>query len=406
MTDTVAFPQDRTCPFEPAPGYHTLAEQRPIAEITLYDGRKAWAVTGYALTRQLLCDSRISSDRTNPAWPMVSAAAAIEFSDVQQKVIKLLTALVGVDGPAHRARRKLVQAGFTVRRIDSMRAKIQEIVDQRLDAMIEKGAPADLLSEFASPVPLMSLCETLGIPHEDQDYFERKAHQILFGPDASEAYDELMVYLTNLVEKAKQSPEESFLEALLAEREATNGTTSEVDYEEVLQMFLIVLVTGHDTTSSSIALGAYTLLQHPERLAELRADPSLMPAAVDELTRLVAVPDGLQRVAAADIVVDEHTTIREGDGVFFLFSLINRDAEAYDQPESLDWHRPSFRDHLTYGFGTHQCAGMNLARAIMEIAFRTLIERMPDLRLAVPADEVPIKPGEAFQGLSKLPVTW
>jgi pentalenic acid synthase len=401
MTDTVAFPQDRTCPYEPAPGYDTLAEQRPIAEITLYDGRKAWAVTGHALTRKLLTDARISSDRTNPDWPMVSAAAAVEFSDVQQKVIKLLTALVGVDGPAHRARRKLVQAGFTVRRIDALRSTIEEIVDQKLDEMIASGAPADLLGAYASPVPLMALCETLGIPHEDQDYFERKAHQILFGPDAAEAYDELMAYLTKLVEVARQNPGESFLEALLAERD----DTTDVLHEEVLQMFLIVLVTGHDTTSSSLSLGAFTLLQHPERLAELRADPSLWPAAVDELTRLVAVPDGLQRVAADDIEVDG-VTIRKGDGVFFLFSLINRDKEAYEEPDALDWHRPTFRDHLTYGFGTHQCAGMNLARVIMEIAFRRLFDRLPTLRLAIPADEVPIKPGEAFQGLSELPVTW
>jgi pentalenic acid synthase len=404
MTEAPAFPQDRTCPYEPAPGYDSLAGSRPIAPITLYDGRQAWAVTGFGLTRKLLTDPRISSDRTNPDWPMVSAAAAIEFTDVQQKVIKLLTALVGVDGPAHRARRKLVQAGFTVRRVDSMRPKIQEIVDQKLDEMIASGTPADLLSAYASPVPLMALCETLGIPHEDQDYFERKAHQILFGPDAAEAYDELMAYLTKLVEAAKQQPGESFLEALLAERE--NDATSDVDYEEVLQMFLIVLVTGHDTTSSSLSLGAFTLLQHPERLAELRADPSLWPAAVDELTRLVAVPDGLQRVAADDIVVDENTTIRKGDGVFFLFSLINRDEHAYEEPDALSWHRPSFRDHLTYGFGKHQCIGMNLARVIMEIAFRTLVERLPNLRLAIPADEIPIKPGEAFQGLVELPVTW
>ncbi|MFI9639170.1 cytochrome P450 [Micromonospora sp. NPDC051925] len=403
MTDSVAFPQDRTCPYQPAPGYQPLAEQRPLSPITLYDGRQAWAVTGYALTRQLLTDPRISSDRTNPQWPMVSAAAAVEFSDAQRKVIKLLTALVGVDGAPHRARRKLVQAGFTIRRIDALRPKIQEIVDRQLDEMIASGAPADLLRAYASPVPLMSLCALLGIPHEDQDFFEQKAYQILFGPNAGGAYDELMAYLVKLIEKRDQQPdpEESFLDDLLAARDAAG----DVDYEEVLQALLIVLVTGHDTTSSSIALGAFTLLQHPDRLAELRADPSLLPAAVDELTRLVAVPDGLQRVAAEDIEVGD-TTIRKGDGVFFLFSLINRDENAYDEPGSLDWHRPAFRDHLTYGFGPHQCVGQNLARAIMEIAFGTLIERLPGLRLAVPGEEIPVKPGDAFQGLVELPVAW
>jgi len=402
-TEAPGFPQDRTCPYQPAPGYGPLAEQRPISRITLYDGRAAWAVTGDALTRQLLCDPRISSDRTNPAWPVVSAAAAAMttgFNDAQKKIIKLLTALVSADGPEHRARREVVAAGFTPGLIDSLRPKIQEIVDRQLADMIEHGAPADLVKAFALPAPLTALYETLGIPREDQEYFKQKAN-LLFGPDAGAAYDELVAYLVTLIGKRRQHPGESLLDALLAR----HGTTGELDPEEILQPLLTVVVSGHHTTSSTIALGAFALLQHPERLAELRADPSLMPAAVDELTRVVAVADGLQRVAVDDIEV-EGTTIHKGDGVFFLFSLINRDQRHYEQPDSLDWHRPSFRDHLTYGFGPHQCVGMDLARVIMEIAFHTLIERLPNLRLAVPADEIPINPGSAFQGLVELPVTW
>ncbi len=397
MTDTVAFPQDRTCPYQPAPGYQPLAEQRPISRITLYGGREAWAVTGCALTRRLLCDPRISSDRNDPAWPVTSAAAAaaaaMEFSDAQKKVIKLLTALVGADGSEHLARRKVVEAGFTDKLIDAVRPKIQEVVDRHLDDMISRGTSADLVPAFAFPVPLMSLYETLGIPREDQEYFKQKSG-LLFGPGAGEAWDELTAYLGTLV--GKRQPGESLLDAFVAER---------VDHEEILQMLLIVLVSGHHTTSSSLALGTFTLLQHPERLAELRADPSLLPAAVDELTRLVAVPDGIQRFATADIEAGG-TTIRAGDAVIFLVSLVNRDEDTHERPDSLDWHRAGVREHLSYGFGPHECVGMDLARVIMEIAFRTLFERLPGLRLAVPAAEIPVKPGESFQGLAALPVAW
>lgn len=402
MTEPVAFPQNRTCPYRPAPGYRLLADRRPLSRITLYDGREAWAVTGYALTRRLLADPRISSDHSDPAWPVANAAAAAarNFGADQKKVIGRLTALVGVDDPEHRARREVAEAGFTPGLIDALRPKLQDAVDRQLSEMVAHGAPADLVSMFASPAALLSLYEALGIPREDQEYFKQKTGQ-LFGPAAATAYDELVAYVAKLV---AQPSGESLLDAyrtVVTDR----GTPADAVPAEVLQLLLIMLVSGHHTTSSSIAIGASALLQHPERLAELRADPSLLPAAVDELSRLAAVTDGIQRVAAADIELDG-TTIAKGDGVFFVLSLINRDEEHYGQPEVLDWHRPDPGDHLGYGSGPHECVGMDLARAIMEIAFGTLLKRLPNLRLAVAADEIPLNPGESFTGLVELPVTW
>jgi cytochrome P450 len=400
MTEPVAFPQNRTCPYRPAPGYRLLAERRPLSRITLYDGREAWAVTGYALTRRLLADPRISSDHSDPAWPVANAAAAAarNFGADQKKVIGRLTALVGVDDPEHRARREVAEAGFTAGLIDALRPKIQEVVNRQLADMVAQGAPADLVSAFASPAASVSLYEALGIPREDQEYFKQKTQQ-LFGPAAATAYDELVAYVAKL---AGQHPADGLLGAYLAVV-ADRGTPADEVPAEVLQLLLIMLVSGHHTTSSSIAIGVSALLHHPERLAELRADPSLLPAAVDELSRLVAVTDGVQRVAAADIEIGG-TTIAKGDGVFFVLSLINRDEEHYRQPEVLDWHRPDPGDHLSYGAGPHGCVGMDLARAIMEIAFGTLLERLPGLRLAVA--EIPVQPGESFTGLVELPVTW
>ncbi|MGW5748471.1 cytochrome P450 [Amycolatopsis sp. NPDC003861] len=396
MTEPVAFPQNRTCPYRPAPGYRLLADRRPLSRISLYDGREAWAVTGYALARRLLADPRISSDHSDPAWPVANAAAAAarNFGADQKKVIGRLTALVGVDDPEHRTRREIAEAGFTPGLIDALRPKLQAVADRQVDEMVAHGAPADLVSAFASPAALFSLYEALGIPREDQEYFKQQTGQ-LFGPAAVTAYDELVAYVAKL---AGQHPADSLLDTYLT-------VVGDDGAAEVLQLLLIMLVSGHHTTSSSIAIGASALLQHPERLAELRADPALLPAAVDELSRVAAVTDGIQRVAAADIDVDG-TTIAEGDGVFFVLSLINRDGEHYGQPEVLDWHRSDTGDHLGYGSGPHECVGLDLARAIMEIAFGTLLKRLPNLRLAVAADEIPVNPGESFTGLVELPVAW
>ncbi|WP_328345839.1 cytochrome P450 [Micromonospora sp. NBC_00421] len=401
MTDTVVFPQDRTCPYQPAPDYPSLVDQRPLAQVALYDGRRVWAVTGRELTRRLLADPRISSDRTNPAWPMMFPSIAAAVGDAQQKVMKIVTALVGVDGPVHQARRKMLIPSFTIRRINTLRPMIQEIVDQRLDHMVDNGAPADLIPAFAAPVPATVLYRLMGIPDDDHASFARMSHQLAAGPNANQAYDVLMAYMGDLIAEKRRNPGEGVLDDLLTKR----GATDDADHEELVSTLVLQVAGGHGTTGTMISLGLFTLLQHPDQLAELRADPALMPTAVDELLRFVSIPDGVTRLATDDIEV-EGATIRAGDGVFFITSLINRDAEVHEEPNSLGLRRSTARDHVTFGFGTHQCLGQSLARITMEIALATLLRRLPGLRLAVPAEEVPFNPTAGFEVLTTLPVTW
>lgn len=401
MTEAVAFPQDRTCPYHPAPGYLPLADQRPLTQVTLYNGRRAWAVTGRAVARQLLVSPHISSDRTNPAWPMMFDGIAATVNDIQQKVMKIVTALSGVDDPVHNARRKMLIPSFTIRRINAMRPRIQEIVDRQLDKMLENGAPADLIPAFAAPVPVTVLYHLLGIPDDDHEFFEKQSHQLAFGPNPNEAYDQLMAYMATLIAEKQRNPGVGVVDDLLT----GHGAPGDVAHEELLSTLVLQVAGGHGTTASMISLSVFTLLQNPEQFAELRADPSLMPAAVDELMRLLSIPDGMSRVATDDIEVDG-TTIRKGDGVFFITSLINRDEDVYEAPNSLGWHRASVRDHVSFGFGAHQCLGQNLARVTMEIALGTLIQRLPGLRLAAQAEEIPFHPAAAFQVLIELPVAW
>ncbi|WP_405865360.1 cytochrome P450 [Streptomyces sp. NBC_00005] len=396
-TEPVAFPQDRTCPYHPPTGYEPLRAARPLSRITLYDGRPAWLVTGHALARDLLADQRLSTDRTHPDFP----APTERFSAVKNRRV----ALLGVDDPKHRTQRRMMVPSFTLRRAVELRPQIQRIVDERLDAMVAQGPPAELVSAFALPVPSMVICALLGVPYTDHEFFEGQSRRLLRGPavaDVEDARNQLDAYFEKLIDhKQKQAePGDGVLDELV-HRQLREG---ELDRQEVIAFATILLVAGHETTANMISLGTFTLLQHPERLAELRGDPKLLPDAVEELMRMLSIADGLLRRATQDIEAGG-TTIRAGDGVVFATSVINRDEDVYPAPDTLDWHR-SARHHVAFGFGIHQCLGQNLARAELEIALHTLFHRLPTLRLAVPADEIPFKPGDTIQGMLELPVTW
>ncbi|MEV0125704.1 cytochrome P450 [Streptomyces sp. NPDC050703] len=395
----IPFPQDRTCPYHPPAGYAPLREAAPLTHVSLFDGRRVWLVTGHAAARELLVDQRLSTDREHEGFPVQSERLA----QVRDRSV----ALLGVDDPRHNAQRRMLIPSFSVKRIAALRPRIQETVDQLLDAMVEQGPPAELVNAFALPVPSMVICALLGVPYADHEFFEEQSRRLLRGPGARDiqaARDELDAYFHGLIDRKRREPGDGLLDELI-HRQLASGA---VDRDELVSLATILLVAGHETTANMISLGTFTLLQHPDRLAELRAGMGegepLMAAAVEELLRYLSIADGLMRVAKEDIEVGGET-VRAGDGVVFSTSLVNRDGAAYEAPERLDWHR-SARHHLAFGFGIHQCLGQNLARAEIEIALRSLFERLPRLRLAMPAEDIPFKPGDTIQGMLELPVTW
>ncbi|WP_340374248.1 cytochrome P450 [Streptomyces sp. SS7] len=396
LSKPVSFPQDRACPYHPPTAYDSLRTARPLSRVTLYDGRTAWVVTGHGTARALLADPRLSSDRTRPGYPATSPRF--------KALLDRRAALLNVDDPEHHAQRRMLVADFTLKRATALRPAIQRIVDERIDAMLAQGPPADLVSAFALPVPSTVISELLGVPYADHEFFEEQSRRMLRSRVPEEVLDargRLDAYLGELIDrKAAGPPGDGVLDALVHER-LRDGT---VDRDGAIALAVILLVAGHETTANMISLGTYTLLRHPERLAELRADPALLPAAVEELMRMLSIADGLLRLATEDIEVGG-TTIRAGDGVVFATSVINRDESAYPAPDTLDWHR-SARHHVAFGFGIHQCLGQNLARAELEIALGTLLARLPGLRLAIPAEDVRWKPGDTIQGMLELPVTW
>ncbi|MCX4451936.1 cytochrome P450 [Streptomyces sp. NBC_01728] len=395
MTEPVAFPQDRTCPYHPPTAYDALREARPLSRVSLFDGRNVWVVTAHSTARELLTDPRLSSDRTRPEFPMPTE----RFAQSRNRRV----ALLGLDDPAHHTQRRMLVPSFTLKRTAALRPRIQETVDRLLDAMERQGPPTELVSAFALPVPSMVICALLGVPYGDHDFFEEQSRRLLRGPtaaDTQDARDQLEAYFGALIDRKQKDPGDGLLDELIHEQ-LREGT---MDREELISLATILLVAGHETTANMISLGTFTLLHHPEQLAELRAEPTLMPAAVEELLRFLSIADGLLRVATEDIEV-AGATIRADEGVVFSTSVINRDAGTFPEPDALDWHR-SARHHVAFGFGIHQCLGQNLARAEMEIALLSLFDRLPGLRLAAPAEEIPFKAGDTIQGMLELPVTW
>ncbi|MFE2924948.1 cytochrome P450 [Streptomyces goshikiensis] len=395
MSETVAFPQDRTCPYHPPAAYEPLREGRPLSRVTLFDGRSVWVVTGHPEARSLLSDGRLSADRQNASFPIPTR----RFQGLQDR----RTALLGVDDPQHNTQRRMLIPSFTLKRTAALRPRIQETVDRLIDAMVARGPRAELVSSFALPVPSMVICALLGVPYEDHEFFEAQSRRLLRGPEAADtrdARDQINGYLAGLIERKRTDPGDGLLDELIV----TRLETGETDIDELVSLAAILLIAGHETTANMISLGTFTLLRHPEQLAELRAEPSLMSEAVEELMRFLSIADGMLRVATEDIEIGG-VTIRPDDGVVFSTSVINRDGAVFENPDALDWHRPA-RHHLAFGFGIHQCLGQNLARAEMEIALGTLFDRLPGLRLAAEPDRIPFKPGDTIQGMVELPVAW
>ncbi|MEV3861003.1 cytochrome P450 [Streptomyces sp. NPDC050095] len=392
----IPFPQDRACPYHPPTAYAPLREAGPLGRVTLYDGREVWVVTGHTLARELLTDPRLSSVREHPGFPSPTE----RFAKVRTRRV----ALLGVDDPEHNAQRRMLIPSFSLKRISALRPQIQRTVDGLLDAMERQGPPAELVGAFALPVPSMVICALLGVPYTDHDFFESASRRLLRGPavaDVERARDELEGYLGDLIDRKRHTPGDGLLDELI-HREGADGQP--LSRDELIAFAVILLVAGHETTANMISLGTFTLLRHPEQLAALRAGDTTTAVAVEELLRFLSIADGLLRVATEDIEVAGQR-IRDGEGVVFSTSLVNRDGEAFAAPARLDWDR-SARHHLAFGFGIHQCLGQNLARAELEIALSTLFARLPGLRLAAPADEIPFKPGDTIQGMLELPVGW
>ncbi|MEU9702399.1 cytochrome P450 [Streptomyces sp. NPDC047981] len=376
------------CPFDPPAELIAAQGHGPISRFTHPGGKPGYVITGYDLVRSVLADPRFSSrkDLMNVVDFQLPPAPPGEF---------LL-----MDEPDHGRYRKPLVGKFTARRMRLLTERVEQITTACLDAMEKNGPTADLVAAFAKPIPTIIICELLGVPYEDRDSFQEQIDKFMNGETSDEeliaAYTATQEYLAQLVVAKRADPTDDVLSEL---------TDSDLTDEELKGISLILLAAGFDTTANMLSLGAFALLRNPEQLAALRADPELTDKAVEELLRYLSVAKTFMRTALEDVEVGG-VTVEAGTTVVLSYNAANRDPERYADPHVLDIRREA-GGHLAFGHGIHLCLGQQLARVEMRVAFAALFKRFPTLRLAVPAEEVALRPETAdIYGVKSLPVTW
>ncbi|MFJ8915263.1 cytochrome P450 [Amycolatopsis sp. NPDC102389] len=403
MTETVPVPQglpmERDAgPFDPPREITRLREARPVSPMVFPDGHEGWLVTGYDEVRQMMADTRFSSRQDIGILHMPYETPGMPAQTEPSPPMPGM--FVAMDPPDHGRLRKRLTGAFTVKRMKQLEEHIVEITERQLDAMANLVPPIDLVKEFALPVPSLVICELLGVPYEDRENFQANSAQLMVRDQTLEekmaAFIGMNTFLAELVARKRETPGDDILSDL--------GRHEDLTIEELTGAAFLLLLAGHETTANMLALGTFALLEHPEQLAELRADAALLPGAVEELLRYLSVADIFFRYATEDLELGGET-IRAGSTVIVSLLAANRDPRRFEHPDVLDLHRNA-RGLLSFGHGIHQCLGQQLSRIEMRVGFEGLLRRFPTLALAVPAGEVKLKTDMNIYGVHELPVTW
>ena len=386
-------PRAAHCPLAPPPEFATWRDE-PGLRKAMFQGNPVWVVSRYHDIRAALVDPRLSAK---------TISDTIMPKDADNKVPVMFAR---TDDPEHHRLRRMMTSNFTYRRCESMRPQIQATVDHYLGQMVDSGAPADLVREFALPVPSMVIALLLGVPPDDLGLFQ---HNTTVGLDhrctdeeRGQAFGAMYAYIEELVERKEREPGDDLISRLVTEYVATG----QLDHATTAMNSVIMMQAGHETTANMISLGTVALLQHPEVFERLGQtdDVAVIANIVEELMRyLTIVHSQVDRVATEDLMIGGQL-VRAGEFVMMNLPAGNWDAEFVDSPESFDADRNT-RGHLGFGYGVHQCIGANLARVEMQVAFATLARRLPGLKLAVPPEELRFKDANIY-GMKELPVTW
>lgn len=393
--DPIKFIPAPPSPSVSVPEFRALIKDRPVVLAELPNGSTAWLVSGYEQARQMAIDPRfsralaVSSDRAQQGFEVFAAGS-----------------ISGIDPPEHTRLRKLVASAFTARRVEALRPRVAGIVDDLIDALLGQPQPADLIGAFSLPLPVQVICEMLGVPTEDMGQFHTWSDTVLGdwernSDEVMPALVDMFSYFGKLIEMKRAQPADDLMTALIAARDQDDRLSE----EELMVLGCTVLIGGHETTANQINLSLLTLLDHPAELAKLRADPDLIPGAVEELLRYVRL-GGLApaRVTSEDVQIGD-VAIPAGETVIPLFGTANRDPSVFTDPDRFDVTRAP-ASHLAFGIGVHHCLGAQLARMELQEAFRGLLGRLPALRLAIPAEQLRFKHGMVIHSLCELPVTW
>ncbi len=389
---------------DPYPAYAWLREHAPVHRARLPSGVEAWLVTRHADARQALADQRLSK---NPERHSQAAHTKGRVGIPGERSANLMTHLLNIDPPDHTRLRRLVAKAFTPRRVAEFAPRVQSLTDGLIDGFAERGS-ADLIEEFAFPLPIYVICELLGVPPEDQDDFRGWAGMMLHTSGrrggVGRAVKRMREYLAELIHRKRGEPGDDLISGLI--RASDHG--EQLTEEEAAAMAFILLFAGFETTVNLIGNGALSLLRHPAQRAVFQGaaeagDEERLTASVEELLRY----DGPVELATWRFATEPLTlggrAIGRGEPVLVVLAAADRDPARFAEPDRLDLARTD-NQHLGYGHGIHYCLGAPLARLEARTALATLLRRLPDLRAAAEPEELRWRGGLIMRGLRSLPV--
>ncbi|MGV0811268.1 cytochrome P450 [Mycolicibacterium boenickei] len=401
MTEAPALPplHMRRNAFDPTPDLREIRETDGVRTVISALGNPVYLITRHEDVKAVLGDHDRFSNVRPPGFTLPGAP---ELSDEELASARAGN-LLGLDPPDHQRLRRMLTAEFTIRRMKRLEAHIVEIVDAHLDAMAAAGPPADLVADFALPIPSLVICELLGVPYADREDFQhRSARQLDLSLSITERVGlqrQGRDYMLGLVGRARRDPGEDILGMLVREH------GDELSDDELVGIAGLLLLAGHETTSNMLGLSVLALLRHPDQLAVVRDNPDAVSPAVEELLRwLSIVQNAIPRFTTTDVEV-AGVRIPAGELVFASLPAGNRDPDFIDAPDALDISRGA-PGHLAFGHGVHHCLGAPLARMEMRIALPALLRRFPDLALAESFDDVQWRSFHFIYGLKSLAVTW
>lgn len=389
LDDCVTFPTQRLHPFDPPQELTQIRSQGPIVPLRYPDGHEGWLITGFALAREALVSPLFTKAATRNPYPGGIVEA---FDPVPPGLLNL------IDAPEHTRLRRLIAGDWSVKRMQELAPLVEKIVDEHVDALAAADGPVDLVQDFALSIPSVVICRLLGISEELQPEFHELSHAMVA---AEASVDEVVASLAGLqgiirevIRDARQAPGDGIISALVHQGEASE--------EEIVNLGWLFLVAGHETTANMLALGTLALLEHPDQWQALVADPTLMDNAVEELLRYLSIFSYVGMRAATDFELGGRQ-IKAGDDVAVYLPGANRDPQEFDRPDTLDILRDAPR-HMAFAHGMHVCLGQHLARLEMRLGLAGLMRRFPDLRLAVPVNELRFKTDMRVFGVYELPI--
>jgi nocardicin N-oxygenase len=361
--------------------------------VRLPTGDPAFVVTRYEDTRTVLSDPRFSNNRNRPG---VARPVPMARDD----------SMVSMDPPDHTRLRRLVSGAFTARHVERHRPHVEHVIHELLDQMASAGPPADLVQSIAEPLPVAVICDLLGVPFADRTTLRELSTKLVSYTafsfaEMARARDQLRAFMADLIAVKRAAPGDDILSAMIAARDEGDKLSE----SELVSQAMLLLVTGHESSVSHIGNATVALLASPDQLKLVRDDPSVAATAVEELLRFAPPGDGgLLRVAVEDTELSG-TMIPAGSLVLACLPTANRDPRQYPGPDELDVTRAENR-HLTLGHGAHFCLGASLLRAELQMLYPALLQRFPELRLAIPAAELRWRRGMRISGYEEIPVTW